>query len=53
LPVFTSFFHRPGKNTICHGKKPTLIAAEPQSVGAIEEMLTAHVLSLQPENLNS
>jgi len=22
--VFTGFFHRPGKNTFCHGKNPTL-----------------------------
>jgi len=22
--VFTVFFHRPGKNTFCHGKNPTL-----------------------------
>jgi len=24
LPVFTGFFHCPGKNTFCHGKNPTL-----------------------------
>jgi len=29
LPVFTGFFHCPGKNTFCHGKNPTLIHSEP------------------------
>jgi len=25
LPVFTVFFHCPGKNSFCHGKIPTLL----------------------------
>jgi len=31
LPVFTGFFHCPGKNTFCHGKNPTLEVSQRQA----------------------